>query len=349
MCSHTLPTTAPPAEAFRGPNHFASGKSPSDPSACKPQCRSGLRTLMGSPEPLARATPQPCCHALRRAKYPSMDLSYAAGRIGGSMTGVLSAGNEQAVEVRVRAWDRTQRRTAAFRRVRCKGTSAWALASSTLCLPRSTWLPALTSSSAWCARVHSAAWCVVCLVCCLPGVPECIHVQNPELGPVLACFCAAAWSFGATACQPLHRSHGGYVSVCAPQKLPWHAKAALMPSKHGCMICCWMLCTQTTGVCLDVQNYRSDDKKILLTQIGSSATKRNISGKFARMAGEWIEITAALGACFRSSAATAMSCSARLDSLGVACLLEAHAEACVACARRRCSWMARSTTWTSSP
>lgn len=28
-----------------------------------------------------------------------MDLSYAAGRIGGSMTGVLSAGNEQAVEV----------------------------------------------------------------------------------------------------------------------------------------------------------------------------------------------------------------------------------------------------------
>lgn len=36
-----------------------------------------------------------------RAKYPSMDLSYAAGRIGGSMTGVLSAGNEQAVEVRV--------------------------------------------------------------------------------------------------------------------------------------------------------------------------------------------------------------------------------------------------------
>jgi len=34
-----------------------------------------------------------------RAKYPSMDLSYAAGRIGGSMTGVLSAGNEQSVEM----------------------------------------------------------------------------------------------------------------------------------------------------------------------------------------------------------------------------------------------------------
>nr|ACT21081.1 1-deoxy-D-xylulose 5-phosphate reductoisomerase [Dunaliella salina] len=34
-----------------------------------------------------------------RAKYPSMDLSYAAGRIGGSMTSVLSAGNEQSVEM----------------------------------------------------------------------------------------------------------------------------------------------------------------------------------------------------------------------------------------------------------
>lgn len=34
-----------------------------------------------------------------RAKYPSMDLSYAAGRAGGTMTGVLSAANEQAVEM----------------------------------------------------------------------------------------------------------------------------------------------------------------------------------------------------------------------------------------------------------
>jgi 1-deoxy-D-xylulose-5-phosphate reductoisomerase len=32
-----------------------------------------------------------------RAKYPSIALSYAAGRRGGTMTGVLSAANEQAV------------------------------------------------------------------------------------------------------------------------------------------------------------------------------------------------------------------------------------------------------------
>ena len=32
-------------------------------------------------------------------KYPSMDLAYAAGRAGGTMTGVLSAANEQAVEM----------------------------------------------------------------------------------------------------------------------------------------------------------------------------------------------------------------------------------------------------------
>jgi len=31
-------------------------------------------------------------------KYPSMDIAYAAGRAGGTMTGVLSAANEQAVE-----------------------------------------------------------------------------------------------------------------------------------------------------------------------------------------------------------------------------------------------------------
>ena len=30
------------------------------------------------------------------AKYPAMDLAYAAGRAGGTMTGVLSAANEQA-------------------------------------------------------------------------------------------------------------------------------------------------------------------------------------------------------------------------------------------------------------
>jgi 1-deoxy-D-xylulose-5-phosphate reductoisomerase len=33
------------------------------------------------------------------AKYPAMDLAYAAGRTGGTMTGVLSAANEQAVEM----------------------------------------------------------------------------------------------------------------------------------------------------------------------------------------------------------------------------------------------------------
>nr|AFK73395.1 2-C-methyl-D-erythritol 4-phosphate synthase [Plagiochasma appendiculatum]AFM78686.1 1-deoxy-D-xylulose-5-phosphate reductoisomerase [Plagiochasma appendiculatum] len=34
-----------------------------------------------------------------RAKYPAMDISYAAGRAGGTMTGVLSAANEKAVEL----------------------------------------------------------------------------------------------------------------------------------------------------------------------------------------------------------------------------------------------------------
>jgi 1-deoxy-D-xylulose-5-phosphate reductoisomerase len=33
------------------------------------------------------------------AKYPSMKLAYAAGRAGGTMTGVLSAANERAVEL----------------------------------------------------------------------------------------------------------------------------------------------------------------------------------------------------------------------------------------------------------
>lgn len=32
-------------------------------------------------------------------KYPSMDLAYSAGRAGGTMTGVLSAANEKAVEM----------------------------------------------------------------------------------------------------------------------------------------------------------------------------------------------------------------------------------------------------------
>lgn len=32
-------------------------------------------------------------------KYPSMNLAYAAGRAGGTMTGVLSAANEKAVEM----------------------------------------------------------------------------------------------------------------------------------------------------------------------------------------------------------------------------------------------------------
>ena len=31
-----------------------------------------------------------------RANYPAMDVAYAAGRAGGTMTGVLSAANEQA-------------------------------------------------------------------------------------------------------------------------------------------------------------------------------------------------------------------------------------------------------------
>ncbi|XP_019154401.1 PREDICTED: 1-deoxy-D-xylulose 5-phosphate reductoisomerase, chloroplastic [Ipomoea nil] len=34
-----------------------------------------------------------------KVKYPSMDLAYAAGRAGGTMTGVLSAANEKAVEL----------------------------------------------------------------------------------------------------------------------------------------------------------------------------------------------------------------------------------------------------------
>ncbi|XP_078431064.1 1-deoxy-D-xylulose 5-phosphate reductoisomerase [Wolffia australiana] len=34
-----------------------------------------------------------------KVKYPSMDLAYAAGRAGGTMTGVLSAANEKAVEM----------------------------------------------------------------------------------------------------------------------------------------------------------------------------------------------------------------------------------------------------------
>jgi 1-deoxy-D-xylulose 5-phosphate reductoisomerase len=32
-------------------------------------------------------------------KYPSVELAYAAGRAGGTMTGVLSAANEKAVEM----------------------------------------------------------------------------------------------------------------------------------------------------------------------------------------------------------------------------------------------------------
>ena len=36
------------------------------------------------------------------AKYPSMNLAYAAGRAGGTMTGVLSAANEQVRRLRRR-------------------------------------------------------------------------------------------------------------------------------------------------------------------------------------------------------------------------------------------------------
>jgi len=32
-------------------------------------------------------------------KYPSMNLAFSAGRAGGTMTGVLSAANEKAVEM----------------------------------------------------------------------------------------------------------------------------------------------------------------------------------------------------------------------------------------------------------
>jgi 1-deoxy-D-xylulose-5-phosphate reductoisomerase len=38
-----------------------------------------------------------CAHVWCRAKYPALDLAYAAGRAGGTMTGVLSAANEQSV------------------------------------------------------------------------------------------------------------------------------------------------------------------------------------------------------------------------------------------------------------
>lgn len=48
-------------------------------------------------------------------KYPSMDLAYAAGRAGGTMTGVLSAANEKAVElfisekyVFLKSWETTK-------------------------------------------------------------------------------------------------------------------------------------------------------------------------------------------------------------------------------------------------
>jgi len=34
-----------------------------------------------------------------KRKYPSIDLGYAAGRAGGTMTGVISAANEKAVEM----------------------------------------------------------------------------------------------------------------------------------------------------------------------------------------------------------------------------------------------------------
>ncbi len=37
------------------------------------------------------------CLCACRAKYPALDLAYAAGRAGGTMTGVLSAANEQSV------------------------------------------------------------------------------------------------------------------------------------------------------------------------------------------------------------------------------------------------------------
>ena len=48
--------------------------------------------------PVAPCPPRPftpTCRQPDHAKYPSMRLAYASGRAGGTMTGVMSAANEQ--------------------------------------------------------------------------------------------------------------------------------------------------------------------------------------------------------------------------------------------------------------
>lgn len=55
---------------------------------------SAARMPTHAPSERAPISSSPC---VPQVKYPSVDLSYNAGRAGGTMTGVLSAANEQAV------------------------------------------------------------------------------------------------------------------------------------------------------------------------------------------------------------------------------------------------------------
>ena len=62
--------------------------------------RGGMGQCSGMEPPTAWAQPPPpalppACRAPDHAKYPSMKLAYASGRAGGTMTGVMSAANEQ--------------------------------------------------------------------------------------------------------------------------------------------------------------------------------------------------------------------------------------------------------------
>lgn len=70
---------------------------------CMPDCKQLLKRSC-SATATATADPQTPTHHPHNsltfkqpdnAKYPSMNLAYAAGRAGGTMTGVLSAANEQ--------------------------------------------------------------------------------------------------------------------------------------------------------------------------------------------------------------------------------------------------------------
>ena len=62
-----------------------------------------LQTFCNAPPVSAPPSPpsplHPFCRAPDHAKYPCLGLAYASGRTGGTMTGVLSAANEQAVEL----------------------------------------------------------------------------------------------------------------------------------------------------------------------------------------------------------------------------------------------------------